>query len=345
MIRNREIIREIKNYRDIVFYRLHKEVKSKLMELLEKKHLYQNVNLDIDAIKKIISTATKENPADYALGVSGPSSPPSDEEVNEDYKRDLTIYLNSLLQYNWEFGTEKMQSLVEVQKPALAESKNKIKIILSTINIPCKECNNDVMPHDSGYRGQDSHFPSLQNSTDLKNNQLFFLPYQCQKCKGEPIMFLVKREYAKLQLVGRSFIESVPVPEYIPKEDEKFYKEAILAFNCGRTLAALFYLRVMIEQYVRRILQTKKRISGDELCKQYLTKLPGDFPKERSVSLKTIYEELSKLIHNAKDDEKQFEKSLKDIKKHFDHLRICPLEKTPKKRGERRLPKKDKGKK
>ena len=41
--------------------------------------------------------------------------------------------------------------------------------------------------------------------------------------------------------------------------------------------------------------------------------------------MKTIYEELSEKLHEAKEDSEQFEKSINDIERHFDQLRLLPL--------------------
>lgn len=318
----RRIVGGTIDYRRSVFLKLHKEIESKITELLEIKHLYQNVHLDTEAIEKFISKAVKE-PVPFAVFGSG--RPPTQKERNELYRMELQQYLNSLLKSPWQFATETVPFPSESKQIGATSHDNEIRITLPTIKIPCEYCDNDVTPHNSGFKGLTSNFSELNFSTPSKNKRLFFFPYQCQGCKGEPVIFLVRLEVNKLQLVGRSLIESVPIPNYVLKEDQKFYKEAVIAFNCGRTLAALFYLRTMIEQYTKRILGIETRITGEELCDRCSLLLPDDFPKERYPSLRTVYEELSEKIHNVDEDEKQFKKSLKDIEKHFDLLQHFPL--------------------
>ena len=161
--------------------------------------------------------------------------------------------------------------------------------------------------------------------------QLFFFPYQCQSCRGEPLILVVRREGIKLQLVGRSQFEKIKVPRHIPKEENKYYSDAKIAYNTGRILAGLFYLRTMIEQYMRRVLDNYTRVTGEELAEQYAKLLDEEFPK-RFKTLRKIYEELSAKIHDAQNDEGQFLQSLFDINTHFEQLKLIPLAKSIKKK-------------
>jgi hypothetical protein len=73
--------------------------------------------------------------------------------------------------------------------------------------------------------------------------QLFCLVYQCQHCEGKPEVFLVKRDGVDLVLEGRSPIEHVELPSFIPKEEKHWFRDAVIAFQSGKILAGLFYLR------------------------------------------------------------------------------------------------------
>jgi len=328
MSASRKIIGTIANYRENVFIDIHQEIQNKIKELLEKKHLYQSVRIDVDPIKKSISKAKRARVPFVSLMGRGPR--PSQQEVDKDYRQELQGYLDILLNCGWKFATEVIAFPSESQQAGSVTHENEIRIILPTIKIPCAHCDNEINPHNSGYKGLLSNFQEIGFHSAKSRKQLFLFPYQCQSCKSEPLIFMVKREDTKLQIVGRNLIEVVLVPKYIPKEDVKYYREAIIAFNCGKTLAALFFLRTMIEQYLKRILSVSNRISGDILCDKYSEILPPDFPKGRFISLKKIYEELSVCVHQVKEDEVQFLKSRKDIEKHFDLLQHFPLINKPK---------------
>jgi len=125
--------------------------------------------------------------------------------------------------------------------------------------------------------------------------------------------------------VGRNHIEDIEIPKYLPKNESKYYRDAVIAYNTGNILAGLFYLRTLIEQYMRRITNnTDKKITGEDLADEYAKLLDDEFPKKFK-TLKKIYEELCVPLHGAQDDSEQFEKSNQDILKHFDALRLFPL--------------------
>ena len=147
--------------------------------------------------------------------------------------------------------------------------------------------------------------------------QLLMLVYQCQSCEGLPEGFLVRRTSWELQLHGRSPIEGVEVPKYIPKPEYNLFRDALIAFNTGKVLAALFYLRSFIEQFARRVTKKVGRVTGDEIMDAYNETLP---PKHRDSmpSLREWYDNLSVPLHEARDDAQVFEEARKKIEKHFE---------------------------
>lgn len=292
---------------------LRDEILSKLVELLEKKHLYQSARLNLERAKAVKIVSEDFFPNELLK-----------KRANERNQCKLNVIIKDYTENPWLFKSEISEGSPEPER-------REIVFIVPTIKIPCTMCNAVLPPHHSGFKGLVYDLPSLtlqQSSLNKENIQLFYLPYQCQSCKGEPLMFLVRRVGVKLQLVGRSQFEEVQQPKFIPKQEQGYYSDAIISFNTGRTLAALFYLRIMIEQYMRRVLQLKKKCRGEELADKYTTLLADDFPKQRYKSLKKVYGELSEKIHAAKNDEKQFLKSLSDIENHFKALELIPLKKT-----------------
>jgi hypothetical protein len=173
-----------------------------------------------------------------------------------------------------------------------------------------------------------------------KRTQVFVCIYQCQSCKTEPLVFLVRREGQKLTLSGRSQIETVAAPSVIPKQIRKFYSDAMIAYNAGQTLPGLFMLRVVIEQFwiqlhQRQILilsEKRDRRYADKLADAYNQILPSDF-KDRFPSLGKIYEDISERLHSATADAELFEKAAADIIEHFDARRLMKLDAEDEKRA------------
>ena len=154
--------------------------------------------------------------------------------------------------------------------------------------------------------------------------QVFSFPFVCQSCKKQPVIYLVTRRGLKLTLSGRSEFPIVEIPKTIPEEESDHFRKAVVSEFAGHTLAGLLYLRVYIEQYLRRVTGAKGRKRGDELGDLYRPLLHEDFPKTFK-PLATVYDELSEKLHDADPSHEQFQSSKTDIERHFRQLQLLPL--------------------
>jgi hypothetical protein len=94
-------------------------------------------------------------------------------------------------------------------------------------------------------------------------------------------------------LRDRSQREHVEVPAYIPKDEKKWFRDAIIAFQSGKVLAALFYLRTFLEQFARRKTNLQNdRKTGDEIMAAYSQTLPDNL-RDSMPSLGEWYDKLS----------------------------------------------------
>jgi hypothetical protein len=112
-------------------------------------------------------------------------------------------------------------------------------------------------------------------------------------------------------------MEGVSAPKYIPKKERNLFAEAIVARNVGKPLAAIFFLRIVIEQFARR--QTgfsEMMATGDQIMDAYAGTIPLQY-REVMPSLKVWYSKLSGAIHTAKPDEKLLTEAMKEIERHF----------------------------
>jgi hypothetical protein len=158
------------------------------------------------------------------------------------------------------------------------------------------------------------------------NLQLFALVYQCQRCEFLPTAFIVRRAGTDLFLEGRSPIEHVELPKFIPKEEQKWFRDAVVAFQTGKVLAALFYLRTFIEQFARRKTNTLgDKKTGDEILSAYAETISKNL-RDTMPSLAEWYDKLSAAIHIAKEDEALFATAQEKIEEHFDIRRVHKLD-------------------
>ena len=199
-----------------------------------------------------------------------------------------------------------------------------LDIQLPDIKVACDLCDDTVQPHNP------VRVNGLKDGVAAElgsQKQIFFFSYLCQSCKRESVIYIVRREKKRLTIVGRSRFESVAIPKAMEKLPEaRFYRDAVIAFNTGRTLASLFYLRTMIEQYFRRVLAVDKdrKVRGEDLAKDYRKLLDEDFPKKFD-TLGNTYESLSDALHAACDDEELYTSARTDIEKHFEALALLPI--------------------
>jgi hypothetical protein len=150
--------------------------------------------------------------------------------------------------------------------------------------------------------------------------QVFSFPLQCQSCRQNIIVLLIRRIGRKLMLVGRSEFEKVQIPSYIPKSQAEFYSRAIIAFNSGEGLAALFLLRTLIEQHMRTV-SGSDELRGDALCDEY-SKTLSDKLKGIIPSLKLAYGRISDALHKATVPDGLFESQREQIELHFENLSL-----------------------
>ena len=159
--------------------------------------------------------------------------------------------------------------------------------------------------------------------------QLWLIAYQCQNCcQGVTQSILLRREGWDVYIDGRSPYEKLAMPAFIPKAERKWYRDALIAENSSKTLAALFYLRTFIEQFARRQTKISGRMTGTEIMNAYNELLPEP---QRSMmpSLREWYDKLSECIHGAKEDAVLFEKAREEIVHHFDIRRVHRIPEVP----------------
>ena len=205
--------------------------------------------------------------------------------------------------------------------------KAEFTLLLSGLKLFCSDCNGREVANPIWFGDLKNELLKLymhrEESLTLPppSFQLFLLSYQCQRCRSAPQAFLVRRHGWQLILEGRSPIEHIEVPAFIPKQEERHFRDSILAFNSGKTLAALFYLRTFIEQFARRQTGTTGRATGDELMEAYNRMLPPE-TRDQIPSLKEWYERLSAPIHSAEQPHDLFEQARAEIERHFDFRRL-----------------------
>jgi hypothetical protein len=266
----------------------------RLKELLESKHLYQKVSIDPT---EIVSATKKRVVAD---------------NVQYDYWTTSQLPLERL-------------RLAKEQIFERAGERGGIAIptlLVQNIKLFCKKCDGREAFVPAWFSDVANDLETLtDNNLGIKfacpwGFQLLLLVYQCQSCQGIPEALLVRRTGWDLELHGRSPMEFVEVPKYIPKPEYGFFRDSVIAFNTGKTLAALFYLRIFIEQFARRVTKMTGKITGDKIMDAYNETLPAKH-RDSMPSLREWYDKLSGPIHEARDDADAYNEAREAIEQHF----------------------------
>jgi hypothetical protein len=290
-----------------------KKVSESIRELLEQKYLYQNVLVDIEPLRKLISPETMR-----LVRQSGSAGSATY------YEKSLKEGLAKCQQATWEFDTVK-PDLNDALAGLIQKLDNFfVQVPLPTIKVTCNQCNSILPPHNPGYGHISEQRRSHVFQMTPEPTQLFEVSYQCQSCKGEPVVFLIHRRGLKLTMVGRSQMAAVDVPKFIPNEILKLFRNSIVAQRTGFILAAALYLRCAIENYMRSAIAAKERLTGDELAELYAQSLSKDF-SDNFPSLKKAYSDLSLMLHNGLETDAEFQiySGVKDaIEGHFEGLDI-----------------------
>jgi hypothetical protein len=202
-------------------------------------------------------------------------------------------------------------------------------LLLQNVKLFCDKCDANETFSPTVYRDVtqmiwERHAKEPRVASPPVQYQLFTLAYQCETCKASPVVFTVKRLEWKLTLEGRSPIEKVQIPSFIPKTEAWLFRSAVVASRTGNVLAGIFYLRCFIDQFARRQTGLKGRQTGDEITDAYQSLLPLD-KRDHMPSLKSCYERLSAPIHEAKEDVELFEAVKNEVVEHFDFRRIYKI--------------------
>jgi len=269
-------------------------------KLFNTKHLYQSVEVDFEAAIRdraieMLRLRNRSLPPSPGIGIElGPKKRSTIEEV----RQELFAELDAL---DWWCGST-----------LPGNPHGRICFSLLPVKTLCSSCD-DVTAFNLWAQDEQS----VRTITlGRKSQQVFTFTLQCQGCRSQVIVFMVRRTGRKILLVGRSEFEEVKVPSHIPKEHKGFYSQALVAFHCGQFLAALFILRTLIEQHMRAVTgQTDLR--GDELCDEYNKTLDEDF-KSRFPSLKDVYGKVSDALHRADPNESLFKAELERVGHHFE---------------------------
>jgi len=296
------------NFQLTLFHRVEpyfaSSIEKGLKELLEAKHLYQNTRIE-PPDKNVVHQEMKPI-------LAGDTSIAPQVEVDET----IDFVYSSLSKIEWKIRNPRGRRSLRSIPTQSEDIYVSLEFTPPTVKLYCRICKR-TEAYNFQY-GQDllKEFRGAEIFTEPVNEQVFSLVYQCQSCKSIPEIFMVRRDSLKLIQSGRTPMEKIEIPPYLPRKRKKFFSDAVIAFNSGQVLAGNFLLRTFVEQYVRDLSANPNSQNIDELFSEYNKGLPDDL-KQRFPSLQSIYYKLSEDLHSATASEEVFFQARKDIEKHF----------------------------
>jgi hypothetical protein len=263
--------------------RFNEELSAGVKLLIEEKHLYQKTKIDVLKIK------------DEML----------QRVATQDERRWVAIQLDSRLT-----GPITLMRNDSFKVVGRGDPRFQIFLNVPIVRLFCETCRRKEAFAPQSYR-------EIAGETPFS---LFVITYECQYCKGAPVGILIRKTDWTFSLDGRSPMEHIELPQYIPRNEAHLFRDGIIGAHTGKWLAAVFYLRCFIEQFARRQAEMKKaRKTGDEIMDAYVQKLPAD-KRSHLPSFKEWYDRLSEPIHaaDAEEAEKLFDTARARIENHFE---------------------------
>jgi hypothetical protein len=306
-------------------------IQNALRELLETKHLYQSVTIDFGKARSLLPQICDEKfQKDFTI-VSHNRVPSQEgiDSLKNNIRQALADRMVNWVKGSWFLVDDKTAKTVAKSLGSEEQRINTSRFAIPSIKTFCTKCNSGPWPHNPARESGDRGYSFEANESSLYA-QTFSIPYQCQSCKKDILVFLIKRDGEKLTLVGRNQFPEVSIPNFIPNNQEKFYRNAIIADQTGFILAAALYMRTIIEQYFYEVIPSKiiaeinGNPTGDELAELYAKTLPKNFPSNFP-SLRKAYDDLSVIIHSGQENDKVRETFLSirtAIDGHFKAVRL-----------------------
>lgn len=268
--------------------------------LLESRHLYQSVVVDVDALVTQVASRTETRSKEHFLK-----------------------WAANAPQWPW-IVSDRSSFPALLQSLSSNVDPNRVTWQTPDIKSFCKRCDR-LEPFNAVDATNFLSFGNPASGGPLNGktrHQVYVASYLCQSCKAVPEVFVIQREGAKLTLCGRSPMETVFVPKAIPKEISRLVSGASIAHNSGQTLAGLFLLRTALEQWSMLYASSEDR--ADEALEKYMQSLPEDF-KARFPSIRNLYGDLSAAIHRADGAAALFDTAVAQVNEHFEARRLFKL--------------------
>jgi hypothetical protein len=260
-----------------------------ISRLVETKHLYQWLDIDEHSVGELT------------------------EIQNIEIKKTVVAQVLSIAEMgNWRLTNDDSE-------PTINLSAGNHTFPLMDAKLFCRHCKR-IEPH-AAAGNMDTFGPpeSKVGNTPGQPTLDFRITYRCLSCRVTQSSFLVRKSGLRLTLCGRAPIETVLIGKDIPKNVSKYLVSALVAFNSGAVLAAIMYLRTLIEQWLKSL--GMQNLRAEEALDWYMSTLP-DYFRDQFPSLRDGYAKLSAALHNAEDDTTLFETWAANIDEHFEARRV-----------------------
>jgi hypothetical protein len=292
---------------------MRSRIERAVKELLEKKHLYQSVT--VVNVQEFVDDGM-------------PAGPIPDIKAEQRFREYSAItaarhWLFVMAANPW--IPEQSDSEGRHRRAEQTSTSASVVFEFPSVRLYCRTCKNREPYNVAAVH--DAFVPaaaSRQGNETEAAPQLLIALLQCQGCKSFPEFVAIARKDMKLSFVGRYPMETIEVPDYLPREESDFVRDARIAFNTGNVLAGLFYLRIFIEQFARRVTKTTGRKRGDVLMDEYGETIPPEL-RSRIPSLREWYDKLSEKLHAAEPDETLYVAAETEILHHFEIRRAMRL--------------------
>lgn len=289
-------------------YYVQDEINRSLAELLTKRGLYQQVEVQLPKLESFSKTNREyDRPPWYTV-----------LDLTKEFRDRPWMPVSRHLSDDDRMAVVAKTARSAGQPIGTPDNELHLKFYLPSVEYHCEKCKKVTFSSSlagSFADGRDTSFPRPHAQG---TQQFYVLIYRCDVCRWFVNVFLVSRTGFKLQLCGRTERIKPLVPGNIPKEFGRIVEDAISAEQEGDTYAGFYHLRTFVEHYMKKCVELSMdvQITGDELSERYKktldARLTAEFP-----SLGPLFSELSVFLHARKGERTDFDRILTAIDDHF----------------------------
>ena len=316
-----------------------KAIEAALRELVGKKALYQNVEIDMKGVEDALKPVGEHFLLHYdgekkKRGMTGAQLETSDREGLATWEKRRISALAEIGKRPWKIETHHfgddpqnatihLHARVGIQPLGTPQNEQNLHFYVRSVQLYCGHCK-EITSFGAHVGSSDGGFgnPFASSSGDARV-QVFLIFYRCEICRERIHSVLVLRRGLKLHLCGFAPRKEQKPVRKLPKQLTPILNDAENAVAEGDLFGGFYHARTLLEHYLKnkQKLELKSRLTGEELIKAHYETLPNNLSSALP-SLMDAFTGLSEHLHARTGETADFVRLLGIVCDHIETLAV-----------------------